>query len=55
MKKFDLVFAIDTNYESLAIAESAKLGIPIVAILDSTLILIILIIQFQVMMMQEEL
>ena len=31
----DLVFVIDTNYESLAIAESAKLGIPIVAILDS--------------------
>ena len=36
MKKVpDLVFIIDTNYESLAIAESAKLGIPIIAILDS--------------------
>ena len=36
MKKTpDLVFIIDTNYESLAIAESVKLGIPIVAILDS--------------------
>ncbi len=36
MKKIpDLVFVIDTNYESLAIAESAKLGIPIIAILDS--------------------
>ena len=36
MKKVpDLVFVIDTNYEALAIAESAKLGIPIVAILDS--------------------
>ena len=36
MKKIpDLVFIIDTNYESLAIAESSKLGIPIVAILDS--------------------
>ena len=36
MKKIpDLVFVIDTNYESLAIAESVKLGIPIVAILDS--------------------
>ena len=36
MKKTpDLVFIIDTNYESLAIAESAKLGIPIIAILDS--------------------
>ena len=36
MKKIpDLVFIIDTNYESLAIQESVKLGIPIVAILDS--------------------
>ena len=36
MKKVpDLVFVVDTNYESLAIAESAKLGIPIIAILDS--------------------
>ena len=36
MKKVpDLVFIIDTNYESLAIAESSKLGIPICAILDS--------------------
>ena len=31
----DLVFIIETNYESLAIQESVKLGIPIVAILDS--------------------
>jgi small subunit ribosomal protein S2 len=36
MKKTpDLVFIIDTNYESLAIQESLKLGIPIMAILDS--------------------
>ena len=36
MKKIpDLVFIIDTNYESLAIKESIKLGIPIIAILDS--------------------
>ena len=36
MKKVpDLVFIIDTNYESLAIQESVKLGIPICAILDS--------------------
>jgi small subunit ribosomal protein S2 len=36
MKKTpDLVFIIDTNYESLAIQESVKLGIPIIAILDS--------------------
>ena len=36
MKKVpDLVFIIDTNYESLAIKESIKLDIPIIAILDS--------------------
>ena len=36
MKKVpDLVFIIDTNYESLAIKESIKLQIPIIAILDS--------------------
>ena len=36
MKKVpDLVFVIDTNYEALAISESSKLGIPIIAILDS--------------------
>ncbi len=36
MKKIpDLVFIIDTNYESLAIQESVKLSIPIIAILDS--------------------
>ena len=36
MKKVpDLVFIIDTNYESLAIKESVKLGIPIIAILDT--------------------
>jgi small subunit ribosomal protein S2 len=36
MKKVpDLVFVIDTNYESLAIKESVKLGIPIMAILDT--------------------
>ena len=36
MKKVpDLVFIIDTNYESLAIKEAIKLNIPIVAILDT--------------------
>ena len=36
MKKVpDLVFVIDTNYESLAIKESIKLEIPIIAILDT--------------------
>ena len=36
MKKVpDLVFVIDTNYESLAIKESIKLNIPIIAILDT--------------------
>ncbi|MFZ5914985.1 MAG: 30S ribosomal protein S2, partial [Pseudomonadota bacterium] len=31
----DLIFIIDTNKESLAVQEAAKLGIPVVAILDS--------------------
>ena len=31
----DLVFIIDTNYESLAIKEAIKLNIPIIAILDT--------------------
>jgi len=31
----DLIFIIDTNIESLAVAEAKKLGIPIIAILDS--------------------
>ena len=36
MKKIpDLVFVIDTNYESLAIKESIKLNIPIIAVLDT--------------------
>ena len=36
MKKIpDLVFIIDTNYESLAIKEAIKLGIPIIAVLDT--------------------
>ena len=36
MKKTpDLIFVIDTNYESLAIKESIKLEIPIIAILDT--------------------
>ena len=36
MKKIpDLIFIIDTNIESLAVAEAKKLGIPIIAILDS--------------------
>ena len=36
MKKIpDIVFIIDTNYESLAIKESIKLDIPIIAILDT--------------------
>ena len=39
MKKTpDLVFIIDTNYESLAIKESIKLGIPIIAVLDTCLL-----------------
>jgi small subunit ribosomal protein S2 len=36
MKKIpDLIFIIDTNIESLAVAEAKKLGIPIIAILDT--------------------
>tara|TARA_A100001011_G_C14203659_1_gene796820 strand:- start:574 stop:1314 length:741 start_codon:yes stop_codon:yes gene_type:complete len=36
MKKIpDLIFIIDTNIESLAVAEAKKLGIPIVAVLDT--------------------
>ncbi len=36
MKKTpDLIFIIDTNMESLAVAEAKKLGIPIIAILDT--------------------
>lgn len=31
----DLLFVIDTNKESLAVAEANKLGIPVVAVLDS--------------------
>ncbi|MEM7178485.1 MAG: 30S ribosomal protein S2, partial [Pseudomonadota bacterium] len=31
----DMMFVIDTNKEALAIAEAGKLGIPVVAILDS--------------------
>jgi small subunit ribosomal protein S2 len=36
MKKTpDLIFIIDTNIEALAVAEAKKLGIPIIAILDT--------------------
>ena len=36
MKKIpDLMFVIDTNIESLAVAEAKKLGIPIIAVLDT--------------------
>ena len=36
MKKVpDLIFIIDTNIEALAVAEATKLGIPIIAILDT--------------------
>ena len=36
MKKTpDLIFAIDTNVESLAVAEAKKLKIPIIAVLDT--------------------
>ena len=36
MKKVpDIIFIIDTNIESLAVAEAKKLGIPIIAVLDT--------------------
>ena len=36
MKKTpDLIFIIDTNMEALAVAEAKKLGIPIIAVLDT--------------------
>ena len=36
MKKIpDLIFIIDTNIESLAVAEAKKLNIPIIAVLDT--------------------
>jgi len=36
MKKIpDLIFIIDTNIEALAVAEAKKLGIPIIAVLDT--------------------
>ena len=36
MKKLpDTIFVIDTNIESLAIAEAKKLGIPIIAVIDT--------------------
>ena len=36
MKKTpDLIFIIDTNVESLAVAEAKKLNIPIIAVLDT--------------------
>ncbi len=36
MKKTpDLIFIVDTNIESLAVAEAKKLGIPIIAVLDT--------------------
>ena len=41
---------IDTNKEELAIAEAKKLGIPVIAILDTTVARITSTSQFQVMM-----
>ena len=32
----DMLFVIDTNKEELAVAEAIKLGIPVVAVVDST-------------------
>ena len=35
MKKPQILFYIDTNIEALAVAEAKKLGIPIIAVLDT--------------------
>ena len=54
MKKIpDLIFIIDTNIETLAINEASKLKIPIVAIIDTNSNPMVLIFQYQEMMMQE--
>ena len=51
MKKTpDLLFIIDTTTESLAVAEAKKLGIPIIAVLDTNSIQQELIFQYLVMM-----
>ena len=56
MKKTpDLIFIIDTNIEALAVAEAKKLGIPIIAILDTNSDPSGIDSQFLEMMMQEDL
>ena len=55
MKKTpDLIFIIDTNMESLAVAEAKKLGIPIIAVLDTNSDPSELIFQFLEMMTLED-
>ena len=51
----DLIFIIDTNIGSLAVAEVKKLGIPIIAILDTNSDPTEQINSTMVMMMQEDL
>ena len=56
MKKTpDLIFIIDTNIESLAVAEAKKLGIPIIAVLDTNSDPTGIDFPIQEMMMQEDL
>ena len=56
MKKTpDLIFIIDTNVESLAVAEAKKLKIPIIAILDTNSDPTGIDYLYLVMMMQEDL
>ncbi len=31
----DMLFVVDTNKEDIAVAEAVKLGIPVVAVIDS--------------------
>ena len=50
----DMLFVIDTNKEAIAIKEAKKIGIPVVAILTLTRLLMVLIFLYQVMMMLQE-
>ena len=48
----DALFVVDVNYEKIAVTEAKKMGIPIIALVDTTLILRVLTTLFQAMMMR---
>ena len=50
----DLLFVIDTNKEALAIQEAKKLGIPVIAVIDTNSILLQLIFLYLEMMMPQD-